>query len=97
MKCERRDTTKHRYESASGRREAGESGTWEYNDLVEFSEAEAAKQTKKSFPSFLSPCGGGSGGSRTKMNRIFGVCTREWERACPEAFVRTIRRSARTS
>jgi len=42
-----------------------------------FSETETAKQTKKilSFISFA--LRRGSGGSRTKMKRIFWVCTRE--------------------
>ncbi len=59
-------TTKHRYESASDRREAGESGTWEYNDLVEFSEAEAAKQTKNPFLHFFRLAAGGQGGAAQK-------------------------------
>lgn len=61
-----RTTAKRRYRSASGRREAGESGTWEYNDHVKFSEAEAAKQTKNPFLHFFRLAAGGLGGAAQK-------------------------------
>lgn len=53
-----------------GRREAGESGTWEYNDLVELLEAEAAKQTKN-FLSFIFAFRRGVRGEPEKMARKF--------------------------
>lgn len=93
-----RISTKHRYGSASGRREAGESGTWEYNDLVEFSEAEAAQQTKNVLSSFFPPCGGGLGGAAQNEKNFLGLHTRVVASMSEaHSFVRITRRSARTS
>ena len=75
-----RAATRVRYGSASGRREAGKSGVWEYNDLTELLEAEPTAQPKISFLLFAFRRRG-LGRSRKKNGKeIFGVARARYER-----------------
>ncbi|PIR87847.1 MAG: hypothetical protein COU10_02415, partial [Candidatus Harrisonbacteria bacterium CG10_big_fil_rev_8_21_14_0_10_45_28] len=57
--------------SASGRREVGKSGVWEYNDLTELLETEPTAQPKISFPSVRLSVEGWGEEAREKCKEIF--------------------------